>query len=451
MTGQHAPPYAATDGPLGGSDPSPLHADVIELCQQLIRFDTSNYGDERTTPERPAAEYVAGILSEAGSQPQLFEPRPGRTSVVARLSGTDPTRDALLVHGHLDVVPVDRTAWSVDPFGGEIRHGAVWGRGAVDMKNMVAMILAAVREMRRTGRSPRRDIVLAFLADEEAGGEWGSRFLVREHAHLFEACTEAISEGGGFSTATGGDRRTYLVETGRKGVAWVRLTSTGVASHGSLPIGSSAVTEVVDALHRIHAHRWPLRMTATTRRMLEALDGVAVDLANRESPFGDSLPGVAGILAGSLRHVANVTTVRAGDVVNVVPDFGGATIDGRFVPGFQEEFLEEIRRLAGPRVRIDLLDLTAAHEEDPDAPLVAAMGGSLRRFDLAAEVAPYLAAMSTDNAQFASLGIAGYGFVPLRLPDGYRLTEMFHGIDEHIPVETLHFGADVLLDFLLTA
>lgn len=431
---------------------NPLHAEVVEICQKLIRFDTSNFGDCRSKPERPAAEYVAEILAEAGLEPELFEARPGRTNVVARLAGMDQSRGALLVHGHLDVVPVDPDDWSADPFGGEIRDGELWGRGAVDMKNMLAMILASIRQMRRAGQVPARDLVFAFLADEEAGGEWGSRFLVREHPHLFGGCTEAISEVGGFSADLTGARRPYFVEIARKGIAWMRLTGSGAPSHAALPVSSSALTDVIAALHRVASHQWPLRLTKTTRRMLDALDGyVTVDLDNAEAPFGDALPGVADLLTGALRHVVNPTSIRAGDVINIVPGSATATLDGRFVPGLEQEFLDEVARLVGPKVGIELVDLTAAGEEDFHASIVTAMERSLRRYDAAAELVPYTAAASTDNPQFAELGIAGYGFVPLQLPPNFRFTKMFHGVNERIPVESLHFGVDVLLDFLLTA
>src|SRR5215207_4164281 len=195
--------------------------EVVELCSDLIRFDTSN----PTSDERAAAEYVAGKLDEVGIASTLLESEPGRASVVARIEGEDRSRPALLVHGHLDVVPADPSEWSVHPFGGEVRDGYLWGRGAVDMKDMDAMTLALVREWARTGQKPPRDVVVAFLADEEAGGVKGARWLVDNHPEEFAGCTEAVSEVGGFSLTIRDDLRMYPIQTAEKGMAWLRLVA----------------------------------------------------------------------------------------------------------------------------------------------------------------------------------------------------------------------------------
>ena len=202
--------------------------EVAELLSDLIRIDTTNTGDTATSAgERAAAEWVACTLADAGIESEIHESEPGRASLVARIEGTDPSRPPLLVHGHLDVVPADPAEWSVHPFSGEERGGYIWGRGAVDMKDMDAMVLALVRDWARTGVRPPRDIVLAFVADEEAGGRLGARWLVDEHPDLFEGCTEAISEVGGFSITVRDDLRLYLVQTAEKGLAWMRLTAGG--------------------------------------------------------------------------------------------------------------------------------------------------------------------------------------------------------------------------------
>src|SRR3954452_6455275 len=208
--------------------------EVVDLCRDLIRIDTSNYGDHSGPGERKAAEYVAEKLAEVGLEPQIFESHPGRASTVARIAGEDPSRPALLIHGHTDVVPANAQDWTHDPFSGEVADGCVWGRGAVDMKDMDAMPLAVVRDRLRSGRRPPRDIVLAFLADEEAGGTFGARYLVDHHPDLFEGVTEAISEVGGFSFTVNEQLRLYLIETAQKGMHWMKLTVDGSAGHGSM-------------------------------------------------------------------------------------------------------------------------------------------------------------------------------------------------------------------------
>ncbi|MFD5459076.1 M20/M25/M40 family metallo-hydrolase, partial [Streptomyces olivaceus] len=218
--------------------------EVVDLCRELIRIDTSNYGDHSGPGERKAAEYVAEKLAEVGLEPQIFESHPGRASTVARIEGEDRSRPALLIHGHTDVVPANADDWTHHPFSGEIADGCVWGRGAVDMKDMDAMTLAVVRDRLRSGRKPPRDIVLAFLADEEAGGTYGARYLVDHHRDLFDGVTEAISEVGGFSFTVSEQRRLYLIQTAEKGMHWMKLSVAGTAGHGSMIHRDNAITEL---------------------------------------------------------------------------------------------------------------------------------------------------------------------------------------------------------------
>ncbi|HEV8529609.1 MAG TPA: M20/M25/M40 family metallo-hydrolase, partial [Actinomycetes bacterium] len=206
-----------------GSEPVITAEDeVVDLCRELIQIDTSNYGDDSGPGERRAAEYVAAKLAEVDLRPEIFESRPGRASVIVRVPGEDQTRAALLIHGHLDVVPAEKSDWRVDPFSGEIEESCVWGRGAIDMKDMDAMTLAVVRQIVREGRRPARNLVLAFVADEEAGSGAGARWLVNTRPDLFEGCTEAIGEVGGFSYTISDERRLYLIQTAEKGMAWLR-------------------------------------------------------------------------------------------------------------------------------------------------------------------------------------------------------------------------------------
>lgn len=224
--------------------------EVAEICQRLIRFDTSNFGNNEGPGERAAAEYVAELITEVGLEPTILESAPGRSNVIVRVAGTDKTLGALIVHGHLDVVPAFTDEWSVHPFAGELRDGMIWGRGAVDMKDMDAMILSVLRQMRRDGIRPRRDLIFAFFADEEAGGDYGASWLVEHHPELFEGATEAISEVGGFSATIDG-KRAYLLQTAEKGIAWLKLTATGRAGHGSQISEANAVTRLAQAVTRI--------------------------------------------------------------------------------------------------------------------------------------------------------------------------------------------------------
>ena len=246
--------------------------EVVRLCQELIRIDTSNYGDGSGPGEAEAAAYVVEQLREVGLEPQTFESDPGRVSVAVRIPGADRERGALCIHGHLDVVPANAADWSVDPFAGEERDGCIWGRGAVDMKDMDAMILACVRDLARTGTVPPRDLVVVFFADEEAGGTKGSHHLVANHPEVFDNVTEAISEVGGYSVTLtdrdGRERRTYLLQTAEKGIVWLRLTAHGRAGHGSVPNDENAIVRLAEAIGRIAAHKWPREFIPSVRDLL---------------------------------------------------------------------------------------------------------------------------------------------------------------------------------------
>jgi len=425
------------------------YGEVVGFLTDLIRIDTSN----PVKPERPAAEYVAEKLAEVGLEPKIFESDPGRASVVARFEGTDPSADALLVHGHLDVVPADAADWSVHPFAGEVKDGLVWGRGAVDMKDMDAMTLAVVRRMLREGRRPRRDVVIAFLADEEAGGNYGAKFLADKHPGLFEGCTEAISEVGGYSYEINPELRLYLIETAQKGLAWMRLHARGQAGHGSMLNTDNAVTRIAQAVARIGEHEFPVTLTPTVRDFLtevcEAM-GVEFDPNDPEAAVAKLGP-LARFIGATLRHTVNPTMLEAGYKSNVIPERASAVIDGRFLPGGQEEFLAKIDELAGPGVTRENIHLDRSVESPFGTPLVETMLAALQTEDPAARTVPYCLSAGTDNKTFASLGMTGYGFVPLRLTPDLDFAAMFHGVDERVPVSALDFGARVLDRFLTTA
>jgi acetylornithine deacetylase/succinyl-diaminopimelate desuccinylase-like protein len=427
-------------------------AEVVQICRDLIRIDTSNYGDGSGPGERKAAEYVAALLSEVGLEVDFLESAPGRSTLVARIEGRDRSRPTLLVHGHLDVVPARASDWQVDPFAGEERDGCLWGRGAVDMKDMDAMILAGVRDLRRSGVQPPRDLVIAFLADEEAGGDAGGRWLVRTHPDLFEGVSDAVSEVGGFSVDLAG-RRAYLLQTGEKGMAWLRLVAHGRAGHGSQINDDNAVTRLASAVARIGAHPWPLEITPTVRAFLDGVEEITGVPLDPDDP--DALVAVLGTTArfvgATLRHTANPTVLQAGYKHNVIPGTASALVDARFLPGREQDLMDTVRDLAGPGVDVETVVHGVALETDFSGALVDTMVAALRHEDPDAAVLPYLLSAGTDNKHFSELGIRGYGFVPLRLPSDLDFAGMFHGVDERVPLDSLRFGARVLHRFIQIA
>jgi acetylornithine deacetylase/succinyl-diaminopimelate desuccinylase-like protein len=427
-----------------------IEDEVVSICSDLIKIDTTNPGDHSGPGERVAAEYVAGLLSEVGVEPVILESHAKRASVVARIPGEDPSRPALLIHGHLDVVPASAADWTRDPFGGEIADDCVWGRGAVDMKDMDAMMLAAVRKRLREGRKPARDVVLAFPADEEAGGKWGARFLVDNHPDLFEGVTEAIGEVGGFSVSVG-DQRMYAVQTAEKGLAWMRLLAAGTAGHGSMIHEDNAVTELAEAIGRIGRHEWPVKLPAATQAFLEAVSealGVEFDPDDPASVVG-KLGGMAKLVGATVRNTTNPTRLDAGYKVNVIPQTATAEVDGRFLPGDEDEFFAEIDRLLGGAVRREFIHHDISLETTADGNLYESMTAALIAEDPEAKVVPYCLSAGTDAKSFSRLGIRCFGFSPLKLPPDLDFAGMFHGIDERVPVDGLRFGVRVL-DRLLT-
>ncbi|MEY9857229.1 acetylornithine deacetylase/succinyl-diaminopimelate desuccinylase-like protein [Catenulispora sp. GAS73] len=440
------------------ADPEEVpYGEVVGFLRDLIRIDTSN----PVKPERPAAEYVAEKLAEAGLEPQIFESEPGRASVVARIEGSDPSADALLLHGHLDVVPADPADWTFDPFAAEVRDGMVWGRGAVDMKDMDAMMLAVTRRMLREGRKPRRDVVLAFLADEEAGGNYGAKFLAKEHPDLFDGVSEAVSEVGGYSYEVSPELRFYLIETAQKGLAWMRLQARGQAGHGSMINDDNAVTALAEAVARIGRHDWPVTLTPTVTTFLtEVTEALGVDFDPKDPASARAAVAKIGPLArfigATLQHTANPTKLEAGYKVNVIPERAFAEIDGRFLPGLEQEYFAEIDKLLGPDVTREFSHYDIALEAPFEVPLVEKMMASLQAEDPAARIVPYCLSAGTDNKTFGVMDmgrgvIRGYGFVPLKLDPSLDFAAMFHGVDERVPLDALEFGSKVLDRFLTVA
>jgi acetylornithine deacetylase/succinyl-diaminopimelate desuccinylase-like protein len=436
--------------PAGSS--SMAEDEVVGLASDLIRIDTTNTGDPATLMgERVAAEYVAGKLDDVGFEVTYLESGArGRGNVIARLPGAEPQRGALLVHGHLDVVPADASEWSVHPFSGAVQDGYLWGRGAVDMKDMLAMTIAVARRFRRDGTIPPRDLVFAFLADEEAGGLQGSHWLVEHRPDLFEGCTEAISEVGGFSLTVREGRRLYLIQTAEKGINWMRLRARAQAGHGAVMHEDNAVTALCEAVARLGNHRFPLVMTDSVQEFLAAVgEETGLDFSgdNLEGAVA-KLGGLARIVGATLRDTANPTMLDAGYKANVIPSTAEAVVDCRVLPGRQAAFEREVDELLGPDVIREWVLSMPPVETTFDGDLVAAMDAAILQEDPSARTVPYMLFGGTDAKAFSQLGMRCFGFAPLRLPPDLDFAAMFHGIDERVPVDGLIFGTRVLDRFL---
>ena len=427
-------------------------AEVVELCQDLIKIDTSNFGSEPGPGERIAAERVAELLDEVGIGSELLEPQPGRTSVVAHWEpeGVDTSISPLLVHGHLDVVPANADDWSVPPFSGELVDGCIWGRGAVDMKHFDAMVLSVVRARARAGAPPRRPIRLIFTADEEAGGGLGSKWLVEKHPEVLEGCQEAIGEVGGFSLTVRDDLRLYLIQTAEKGVAWLNLIAEGRAGHGSLRHDQNAITELSAAVARVGAYQWPREITEPQRAFMEAIaEAFEVDLDPHqvEETLGH-LGGIARMAAATMSNTANPTMLSAGYKHNVIPGGAMAGVDGRFLPGSEDEFYATIADLIGDKVRYEVVAQHPSVETQFSGALVEAMQACLEAEDHGAQAVPYMFSGGTDGKAWHRFGVRCFGFAPLRMPPDLDFLGMFHGVDERVPTDSLKFGARVLDRFL---
>jgi acetylornithine deacetylase/succinyl-diaminopimelate desuccinylase-like protein len=439
--------------------------DAIRLTRDLVRRDSTNQGGGRGD-ERAAAEYTAEALSEAGLDPRLLESAPRRANVIARVPGADPSAAPLLVHGHLDVVPADAADWTLPPFAGEIADcpvtgvPALWGRGTVDMKNTIGMVTAVVRHWARHGLRPRRDLILAFVADEEDSAAYGADWLVREHADLFEGCSEGIGEGGGETVhargADGRPVRLYPVGAAERGSSWLTLRARGTAGHGSRPPRDNAVGVLAAAVARIDGHTWPAHLTPVT---LSAIDAVAKALGVERAPgdtatdeavdalvarFGDAAP----LVAPAVRNSAAPTMLAAGYKLNVVPGEATAGVDGRVLPGAEELFETTMDALTG-----DLVDWEYAHRSPPvsapvDGSAFAAISAALRAHDPGGHVVPVCLSGGTDAKAFSRLGIDCYGFSPMRQPEGLDYTGLLHGVDERVPLDGLRFGVRALDTFL---
>jgi len=432
-----------------------LEDEAVEFVRELIRIDSVNTGvaDTIGDGETRAARFVQAKLEEVGIGTTFVEPVAGRGSVVARMAGSDSEAEALIVHAHLDVVPVEASDWTHPPFGAEVHDGVLYGRGAVDMKNFAGVILAIARDLARTGTAPRRDIVFAFLADEEAGGRWGASWLVDNRPELFAGAGDAISEVGGFSVPILPGKRAYLLATAEKGVSGAQLTARGEAGHGSRPRPTDAVTRLAGAVSRIGQHRFPVVRTPALHEFLRIVgEARGVEFTDDELDAQlDELGFTGRLIQASARQTAAPTVLRAGGKFNVIPAAAEAHVDLRALPDGEDALWDDIRELAGDDIEVEW-DVAISPIASPvDAPFVDTIREALSAEDPDGVVVPFLLPASTDNKHFSRLGVRGYGFVPLRVPDDFDVYGQFHAADERIPVESLRFAARTTLRIVLGA
>ena len=427
-------------------------AEVAQLTQELIRIDSSNWGDApETVGEAEAADYCAERLREVGLDPEVIvTTSDSRRAVHVRIPGTDPAAGALLLHGHIDVVPAMAADWSRPPFAAELADGFIWGRGAVDMKDMDAMILAVIRSWARAGVRPRRDVVVLFLPDEEAGSVHGAHWLVEHRPELFAGVTEAVGEVGGFSVTVRDDLRLYPIQTAEKGIRWLRLRAKDRAGHGSMIHQDNAVTALCEAVAKVGRHNWPIRRTKTVDRFLAGLsEAYGVDLSDGDiDQVRERLGTLAFLVGATLQNTANPTMLQAGYKHNVIPGEATASIDGRVLPGYEDEFDATIREIVGDGIIIESVNSDIALEAPFDTATVDLMASVLRHEDPYALPVPYMISGGTDAKAFARLGVDCYGFSPLQMPADLDYWRLFHGVDERVPVDGLKFGVRVLDRFL---
>jgi acetylornithine deacetylase/succinyl-diaminopimelate desuccinylase-like protein len=419
----------------------------VELLSQLLRFDTTNPPGN----ERECIDWIRGLLEGIGLEVRILAREPERPNLIARVPGRGAA-PPLLLQGHVDVVAA-RGQWQHPPFAAEVADGFIWGRGALDMKGGVAMMLAAFMRQAVSDSPPPGDVILCVLCDEEAGSELGAEFLVREHPELFEGVRYAIGEFGGFTLDLSG-RTFYPVMVAEKQVCWTRATFTGQAGHGSMPVRGSAVGKLGTLLHALDRGRLPVHVTSVVRAMVEA---IAADVPKQlalplqgmlKPPLTNRLLDLFGergrLFEPLLHNTASATIVDAGEKINVIPGEVSVEIDGRLLPGQRpEDLFRELRALAGVDMQLEVIRFDPVTAE-PDMGLFEMLGGTLRELDPAARPIPLLLPGVTDGRFFAQLGIQTYGFLPMQLPAELRFMELIHAENERLPEAAVEFGTKAI-------
>jgi acetylornithine deacetylase/succinyl-diaminopimelate desuccinylase-like protein len=423
-----------------------------ELLQHLIRFDTTNPPGNETE----CVAYIQGLLAEVGLETTLLGRAAERQNLIARLKGREEA-PPLLLYGHADVVTTACQRWTYPPFEGRMVDGYVWGRGALDMKGAVAMMVAAVLRARTEGLKPAGDVVLAVVCDEEADGDYGARYLVERHAEQFEGIRYALGEAGGFSIHAG-RRRFYPIQVAEKQSCWLKATVCGPGGHGSLPMRGGAMSHLARFLRQLEERRLPVHVTPVMRQMLEAVApelpfpvGAVLRQALRPALVGGVLRllGKEGrLLEPMLRNTVNATIVRGGEKVNVIPAEIAVDLDGRVLPGYgPDDLIAELRPVAGPEVEITLVRYDPGPAE-PEMGLFDLLAGVLRQADPAAIPMPLLMSGTSDARLFSRLGIQTYGFTPMQLPADFDFSQVIHAADERVPAGAVEFGTRAIYEAL---
>jgi acetylornithine deacetylase/succinyl-diaminopimelate desuccinylase-like protein len=420
----------------------------VELLQQLIRFDTTNPPGN----EAGCIDYLRGLLEEAGCEVELYAKDPARPNLVSRLRGSG-SRAPLLLQGHVDVVTTSGQDWTRPPFGGELVDGYVWGRGALDMKGGVAMMVSAFLRAAQEQTQLPGDVILTALADEENGGDFGAKFLVEDHPHLFEGVQWSLGEFGGFTLELGG-RRLYPIQVAEKQICWLKARVPGRAGHGAMVQRGGTMSRLGKFLRDLDRKRTPVHVTPPARAMIEGIaDAVArpqrdLLLALLKPRLTDRVLPLLGerskTMEPLLRNTVNATIVRAGEKVNVVPAFVDVELDARALPGFgPDDVLAEVQAVVGDDVELELVRYDPGPPE-PRLDQFEALAGIIRELEPGAVPVPLLQAGVTDARFFARLGIQNYGFLPLKLPGDFRFTTLIHAPDERVPAEAIEFGAEAV-------
>jgi acetylornithine deacetylase/succinyl-diaminopimelate desuccinylase-like protein len=418
-----------------------------ELLQRLLRFDTTNPPGN----ELECITWIRELLEQQGCEVRIFAAEPERPNLIARIEG-DGNSAPLLLQGHVDVVAA-KGAWRHPPFAGEIADGYLWGRGALDMKGGVAMMLAAFMRCKASGRTPPGDVILCLMADEEAGSDLGAEFLVSEHPELFANVRYAIGEFGGVNMQVGG-RSFYPIMVAEKHLCWTRATIRGRAGHGSMPIRGDAMGQLGRLLHALDRRRLPVHVTPVVRSMVAEIAAelprvLATPLRGLLVPtLTDKLLDLLGEKARTfdplLHNTASVTIVHGGEKINVIPGEVSLEIDCRLLPGQRpQDVFAEIRAHTGVEVDFEILrhDPVAA---DPDLAMFDTLAGVLGELDPAGKPVPLLLPGVTDGRFFARLGIQTYGFLPMQLPPEMKFMELIHAADERLPEDAMQFGTNAI-------
>ena len=431
---------------------TPIHQRPVELLQNLIRFDTTNPPGN----EQACMEYIHGLLKDAGVETTLIAKTPGRPNLIARLKG-EGQAPPLMLYGHVDVVTTEGQQWSYPPFEARIEDGFIWGRGALDMKSGVAMLLAAFLKAKDEKTVLPGDVIFCAVVNEEAGGNFGSRFLVDEHADLFKNVKYAFGEFGGFNMSMGG-KRIYPISVAEKQCCWMKITFHGQGGHGSMPVHHQAMAKLARTLSLLDRKQLPYHLTPAARLMMtsiaKALGGVSgLAIRSLTNPLLAetiiSSIGERGIIFSPLLHnTVSPTGLKASDKINVIPSEVSLGLDGRLLPGFTPRDMEnELHALLGTDFHLEVID----HDPGPSAPnlgLFDMLHSVIKEADPQGIAVPYLASGITDARFFSRLGIQTYGFTPLQLPDDFSFVGTIHAANERVPVKAIDFGVRAIYSAL---